>query len=83
MNTKICQFQVLQGNEGACICKTNQAVLIGLYGLSRLLRLNFFINFMKIFRGYNPLHVTGENQQAGQCNIVVEKLGDYLKESNY
>eukprot|EP00291_Cryptomonas_curvata_P014874 CAMPEP_0172151842 /NCGR_PEP_ID=MMETSP1050-20130122/476_1 /TAXON_ID=233186 /ORGANISM="Cryptomonas curvata, Strain CCAP979/52" /LENGTH=126 /DNA_ID=CAMNT_0012820037 /DNA_START=70 /DNA_END=450 /DNA_ORIENTATION=+ len=45
-----------KGNEGACICKTNQAVIIGIFG---------------------------ENQQAGQCNMVVEKLGDYLREANY
>jgi hypothetical protein len=27
--------------------------------------------------------VAGENQQAGACNTVVEKLADYLKENNY
>ncbi|KAJ1485444.1 profilin-1B [Baffinella frigidus] len=25
----------------------------------------------------------GENVQPGQCNVVVEKLGDYLKENGY
>eukprot|EP00284_Hemiselmis_tepida_P018157 CAMPEP_0174915374 /NCGR_PEP_ID=MMETSP1355-20121228/987_1 /TAXON_ID=464990 /ORGANISM="Hemiselmis tepida, Strain CCMP443" /LENGTH=126 /DNA_ID=CAMNT_0016160247 /DNA_START=16 /DNA_END=396 /DNA_ORIENTATION=+ len=47
---------VRKGSDGACIVKTNQCVLIGLYG---------------------------ENIQAGQCNMVVEKLGDYLRENNY
>ncbi|EKX36790.1 hypothetical protein GUITHDRAFT_89929 [Guillardia theta CCMP2712] len=44
------------GPEGACIAKTNQCILIGMYG---------------------------ENQQAGDCNVVVEKLADYLKENGY
>jgi len=32
-----------------------------------------------VFFGTKP----GENIQAGNCNSVVEKLADYLKENNY
>ena len=61
-----------QGPEGACIAKTNQCILIGMYGRD---------NCASIQLSSNSL--TGENQQAGDCNVVVEKLADYLKENGY
>jgi len=27
--------------------------------------------------------LAGENTQPGECNVVVEKLADYLRESGY
>eukprot|EP00286_Rhodomonas_abbreviata_P020363 CAMPEP_0181306642 /NCGR_PEP_ID=MMETSP1101-20121128/10419_1 /TAXON_ID=46948 /ORGANISM="Rhodomonas abbreviata, Strain Caron Lab Isolate" /LENGTH=124 /DNA_ID=CAMNT_0023412733 /DNA_START=139 /DNA_END=513 /DNA_ORIENTATION=+ len=43
-------------SDGACITKTNQCVILGMYGT---------------------------DMQAGECNVAVEKLADYLREQGY
>ena len=53
-----------EGGGGACIVRTNQCIVIGVWNKAAVMSNN-------------------KPQNAGDCNMMVEKMGEYLKASGY